>query len=61
LRKLLKMKQSHLLLESYRIHYQKVKEFIGIMKKHGRAVVVHTFNPRTWEAEAGRSLSLRPA
>jgi hypothetical protein len=28
------MKQSSVLLESYRIHYEKVKEFIGIMKKH---------------------------
>ena len=27
----------------------------------GRAVVAHTFNPSTWEAEAGKSLSLRPA
>jgi hypothetical protein len=26
-----------------------------------RAVVAHTFNPSTWEAEAGRSLSSRPA
>jgi hypothetical protein len=25
------------------------------------AVVVHTFNPRTWEAEAGGFLSLKPA
>jgi hypothetical protein len=25
------------------------------------AVVAHAFNPRTWEAEAGGSLSLRPA
>jgi hypothetical protein len=24
-------------------------------------VVAHTFNPSTWEAEAGRFLSLRPA
>jgi major histocompatibility complex class I len=24
-------------------------------------VVVHTFNPSTWEAEAGGFLSLRPA
>jgi hypothetical protein len=24
-------------------------------------VVVHTFNPSTWEAEAGRFLSSRPA
>jgi hypothetical protein len=26
-----------------------------------QAVVAHAFNPSTWEAEAGRSLSLRPA
>ena len=26
-----------------------------------RVVVVHTFNPSTWEAEAGRFLSSRPA
>jgi hypothetical protein len=25
------------------------------------AVVAHAFNPRTWEAEAGRFLSSRPA
>jgi hypothetical protein len=25
------------------------------------AVVVHAFNPSSWEAEAGRFLSLRPA
>jgi hypothetical protein len=31
------------------------------LKKCGRAVVVHAFNPSTWEAEAGRFLSLRPA
>jgi hypothetical protein len=24
-------------------------------------VVAHTFNPSTWEAEAGKFLSLRPA
>jgi hypothetical protein len=24
-------------------------------------IVAHTFNPSTWEAEAGRALSLRPA
>jgi hypothetical protein len=28
---------------------------------HRRAVVAHTFSPRTWEAEAGGFLSLRPA
>jgi hypothetical protein len=29
--------------------------------KGGRAVVAHAFNPSTWEAEAGGSLSTRPA
>jgi hypothetical protein len=29
--------------------------------KVSRAVVAHTFNSSTWEAEAGRLLSLRPA
>jgi hypothetical protein len=33
------------------------------MKKEKRiqAVVAHTINASTWEAEAGESLSLRPA
>jgi hypothetical protein len=36
---------------------------IGVEKtgKFSRAVVGHAFNPSTWEAEAGRFLSLRPA
>jgi hypothetical protein len=29
-------------------------------KEHSRAVVTHTLNSSTWEAEAGRFLSLRP-
>jgi hypothetical protein len=29
--------------------------------KTGRAVVAHAFNPSTWEADAGRFLSSRPA
>jgi hypothetical protein len=33
--------------------YNKVNTQLG--------VVAHTFNPSTWEAEAGRFLSLRPA
>jgi hypothetical protein len=33
--------------------------FIGVAL--GRAVVAHAFNPSTWEAEAGRFLSSRPA
>jgi hypothetical protein len=42
--------------------------FLGIRKtltenkiKISRAVVVHDFNPSTWEAEAGGFLSSRPA
>ena len=34
---------------------------INILEKTCLAVVAHTFNPSTWEAEAGRFLSLRPA
>jgi hypothetical protein len=29
--------------------------------EESQTVVAHTFNPSTWEAEAGGSLSLRPA
>jgi hypothetical protein len=36
-----------------------MKYFLKIQYKPG--VVVHTFNPSTWEAEAGGFLSLRPA
>jgi hypothetical protein len=37
------------------------KEMFSIKKKKrkGRAVVMHAFNPSTWEAEAGRFLSSR--
>jgi hypothetical protein len=35
------------------------KKFQG--EKKSRAVVAHTFNPSTWEAEAGGFLSSRPA
>jgi hypothetical protein len=32
------------------------------LKKEGQPpVVAHAFNPSTWEAEAGRFLSLKPA
>jgi hypothetical protein len=36
---------------------------VETVKKHqlSRAVVVYAFNPCTWEAEAGRFLSSRPA
>ena len=36
---------------------------VGWIRKwiHGWAVAVHAFNPSTWEAEAGRFLSSRPA
>ena len=30
-------------------------------KEKSQAVVAHAFNPSTWEAEAGRFLSSRPA
>jgi hypothetical protein len=30
-------------------------------KSHHEALVVHAFDPSTWEAEAGRFLSSRPA
>jgi hypothetical protein len=32
-----------------------------IKDRTSRAVVVHTFNPNTWEAEAGEFLSSKPA
>jgi hypothetical protein len=34
---------------------------IGTENKPELGVVAHAFNPSTWEAEAGRFLSLRPA
>jgi hypothetical protein len=39
------------------------KKSRGVIKKneHIQAVVVHAFNPNTWEAETGGFLSLRPA
>ena len=39
-------------------------DFLGVVFKKARSgqmVVTHTFNPSTWEAKAGGSLSLRPA
>ena len=36
------------------------RRFVG-EERINRAVVVHAFNPSTWEAVAGGSLSLRPA
>jgi hypothetical protein len=40
-----------------------VKDSLLWVKKKGplQAVVAHVFNSSTWEAEAGRFLSLRPA
>jgi hypothetical protein len=32
-----------------------------LKKQQRQAVVAHAFNPSTWEADAGRFLSLRPA
>jgi hypothetical protein len=35
--------------------------FIAESERHAGTVAVHAFNPSTWEAEAGRFLSSRPA
>jgi hypothetical protein len=40
---------------------QTVRHYIKKQSKMRRSVVAHTSNPSTWEAEAGESLSLRPA
>jgi major histocompatibility complex class I len=47
---------------------RRVRTFAGVYidsekkkKKKSQAVVVHTFNPSTWEAEAGGFLSSRLA
>ena len=44
--------------------FQRLRTYFNIkciLKLHHRqSVVGHTFNPSSWEAEAGRSLSLRP-
>jgi hypothetical protein len=37
------------------------KNFNHLKQKAGPGVVAHAFNPSTWEAEAGRFLSSRPA
>jgi hypothetical protein len=36
-------------------------ELFFLIHKPDQAVVVYAFNPSTWEAEAGKSLILRPA
>jgi hypothetical protein len=38
-----------------------MKSLIVKVSSFSQAMVVHAFNPSTWEAEAGRFLSLRPA
>jgi hypothetical protein len=43
--------------------FKKLILFLSSFKKdnfQSQAVVVHTFNPSTWEAEAGGSLNLSP-
>jgi hypothetical protein len=40
---------------------KKMEIFCAKSNGKGWAVVVHTFNPSTWEAEAGGSLRSRPA
>jgi hypothetical protein len=41
----------------------RISEQSGVLEKHNssQAMVAHAFNPSTWEAEAGRFLSSRPA
>jgi hypothetical protein len=34
---------------------------LGVKRNSSRAVVANAFNPSTWEAEAGKFLSSRPA
>jgi hypothetical protein len=41
--------------------FQNAPELIKEGEEENRVVVAHTFNPSTWEAEAGGFLSSRPA
>jgi hypothetical protein len=50
------MGSAHIEAQAYRQVKQSDKKL-----KMGQAVVAHAFSPSTWEAEAGRSLSSRPA
>jgi hypothetical protein len=54
--------QVHLYLDVYmnKLNWLNHNKYV---KNHNlsQAVVVHTFNPSTWEAEAGGFLSSRPA
>jgi hypothetical protein len=44
-----------------KVYYVRKKNLLSKKKKKSQAVVAHTFDPSTWEAEAGRFLSSRPA
>jgi hypothetical protein len=51
-----------LVTETFTLKIIMLNRFTFIEKDRiGRAVVVHAFNPSTWEAEAGGFLSSRPA
>jgi hypothetical protein len=53
---------SYSVLTYYYIYNTYIYAYICIyLFKKSQAVVVHAFNPSTWEAEAGGFLSLRPA
>jgi hypothetical protein len=41
--------------------FEKKKKTEEDIRRWSQAVVAHTFNPSTWEAEACRFLSSRPA
>ena len=52
------LKPNSLIKLPYNFIYR--RKFLKI-RKISQVVVAHTFDLSTWEAEAGRSLSLRPA
>jgi hypothetical protein len=53
--------QSHIRTHKQDTHTHKMKNKIDLKKQALPGVVAHAFNPNTWEAEAGRFLSSRPA
>jgi major histocompatibility complex class I len=56
------LKNKYFLIKRRKTHRYKGATQKKITSRKGSwAVVVHTFNPSTWEAEAGGFLSLRPA
>jgi hypothetical protein len=55
------MKISNLNIQEHSLEFSVYRTIDSIrIQRNSRAVVLHTFNPSTWEAEAGGFLSLRP-